>query len=279
MAKGIKIWTTDIKNCYVWTTPVKEVYVWTTKVRPSIKPITTSWIYHNATLWLISLSANGVSRTTIADKNLWATTVYNNWDTLSNSNCWNLYQWGNNYWFSRSGTPSTSSTVVNASSYWPWNYYSSSTFITWNRAWDNPANQNLRWDETDTNIARRWPCDEWFHIPTRWELDDFFTIWTNLWLRWTSSPSWLLTYAKMPIWWYRYSINANLETSLWAYWSSSPLISPYVKWNSFYMFISSSSANVWSSYYQPRCNWFSIRPFTNSPIQPREWWEWVKLNS
>jgi hypothetical protein len=42
----------------------------------------------------------------------------------------------------------TSSSQVNTTWYWPWNYYSSSTFITQSSRpfnWINPANNNLRW--------------------------------------------------------------------------------------------------------------------------------------
>lgn len=35
MAKGIKIWATDVKNIYIGSTACKEVFVWTTKVRPT----------------------------------------------------------------------------------------------------------------------------------------------------------------------------------------------------------------------------------------------------
>jgi hypothetical protein len=97
------------------------------------------------------LSSDWTEWITIADKNLWATTVYNKWDTLTSSNSWNLYQRWNNYWFSSTWTITTSSTRVDASNYWPWNYYSGSTFIAANSApwdWSSVDNPNLRWWET-----------------------------------------------------------------------------------------------------------------------------------
>lgn len=103
-----------------------------------------AWIYHNSTLWLLSISSDGDTRITIADKNLWATVVYNNWDTLSQNNCWKFYQRWNNYGFAHSWAGTTSSTQVDASAYWPWNYYSSSTFITWQPR-DTSDNYNLWW--------------------------------------------------------------------------------------------------------------------------------------
>jgi hypothetical protein len=110
-----------------------------------VQPITTAWIYHNPDLWLISLSSDWNIWITIADKNLWATQVYNDGDTLSQDNCGYYYQWWNNYWFPFTWSVTTSSTQVDVSTYWPWNYYSSSTFITYNWAWDTTDNWNLRW--------------------------------------------------------------------------------------------------------------------------------------
>ena len=116
----------------------------------------TAWIYHNSSLWLISISSDGTTWYTLADKNLWATTVYNDGNTLSEANCGKYYQWGNNYWFAWTWSVTTSTSQVNAGSYWPWNYYSSSTFIvrTWTpAAWDSSWNNNLRW-WVDWNIPK-----------------------------------------------------------------------------------------------------------------------------
>lgn len=105
-------------------------------------------IFWHSWLWLISIIYSS-NKITIADKNLWATTVYNNWNALSQSNCWTYHQWWNNYWFAWTGSISTSWTKVNASNYWPWNYYSSGTFIYSNswapNDWSTVQNDNLRW--------------------------------------------------------------------------------------------------------------------------------------
>mgnify|MGYP003302322013 CR=1 FL=1 len=117
-----------------WTT----LYAWTWD----------AWIFHDSGNGLISLSSDGVNWITIADKNLWATTVWNNWDTLNQNNCWYYYQRWNNYGFPRTWSVTTSWTQVDASNYWPWNYYSNSTFITWNVSpydWSSVQNDNLRW--------------------------------------------------------------------------------------------------------------------------------------
>jgi len=107
----------------------------------------SAWIFWNQTDWLISITSNWTTGYTIQDKNLWATTVYNWWDTLTQANMWKMYQRWNNYWFPSTWGVSVSSTLVNASTYWPWNYYESSTFTCWYNPfiWDSSYNDNLRW--------------------------------------------------------------------------------------------------------------------------------------
>lgn len=107
-------------------------------------------IFWSSTDWLISLSSDWTTWITILDKNLWATTVWNSWDTLSEANCGKYYQWWNNYWFNWNWTATTSTTLIDASTYWPWNYYESSTFILWWSLstpynWSISNNPNLRW--------------------------------------------------------------------------------------------------------------------------------------
>lgn len=105
-------------------------------------------IFHNSTLWLISISSDWTHWITITDKNLWATTVYNDGDTLSEANCGKYYQWWNNYGFAWTGSVTNSSSQVDTTGYWPWNYYSGSTFIysMVMQDWSNPWNDNL-WGE------------------------------------------------------------------------------------------------------------------------------------
>ena len=107
-----------------------------------------AWVYHHITDWLISISSDWTNWITIADKNLWATTVYNDWDTYSEANCGKYYQRWNNYGFAFTWTLTTSTTKIDAQNYWPWNYYSGDIFITASknpRTWDSSNNDNLRW--------------------------------------------------------------------------------------------------------------------------------------
>lgn len=101
-------------------------------------------IYWNQSVGLISISGDGAIWFTIQDKNVWATVVYNSVDALTEANCGTFFQRWNNYWFPYSGTVTTSSTQVDASGYWPNNYYSSSTFITGGGDWSSVENDDLR---------------------------------------------------------------------------------------------------------------------------------------
>lgn len=122
-------------------TPVIPDSNWTTLYQGTW----SAWIFRNSSLWLISVNWGWQTWFTIMDKNLWATTIYNDGDTLSQANCWNYYQRWNNYGFPWTWSVTTSSTQVDASGYWPWNYYSSSTFITMNDDWSSVQNDNLWW--------------------------------------------------------------------------------------------------------------------------------------
>jgi hypothetical protein len=107
----------------------------------------SAWIFHNADLWVISVT-NGTDKSiTMYDKNVGATTVYNSWDTLVKANMWRFFQWWNYYWFPATWTISnTSSTAVNTTWYGGDNPYSSSTFIITTNSWSDPTNDNLRTD-------------------------------------------------------------------------------------------------------------------------------------
>lgn len=222
------------------------------------------WIYHNSNLWLISLSSDWETWITIADKNLGATTIYNDGDTLSEANSGKYYQWGNNYGFPFSWSVTTSSTQVNAQNYWPWNYYNSSTFITW-VAWDSSNNANLWWWTTWTVEAMQWPCPNGFHIPSSNELSQLLSILTSLGL--PSNYSTIKTYLKMPpTWWRDIDGNTSLQNSRWFYWASTIYDNNQA----------SLLVSTWWSLrveYNAKWLWVCVRPFKNVAVQP----SWTKL--
>ena len=235
----------------------KKIYI-----RVEAQPITTPWIYHNSDLWLISLSSDGSNWLTIADKNLWATQVYNSGDTLSEANAGKYYQWGNNYWFPFTWSVTTSSTQVNASTYWPWNYYNSSTFITTSPR-DSSGNANLWWWTTWTNEAMQWPCDTWFHIPTKDEWQDVINAWITMgaWVsNWYAN---FVSYLRTPLAWGLFNWSPSLRDSYWYYWVSQQYNTQYA-----YRLDVDVNPKIDVQSYAWKNAWFSIRPSKNDAVQP-----------
>ena len=183
-----------------------------------------TWIYHNTTLWIISISSDWQNWITISDKNLWATTVWNRWDTLSEANCGWYFQWGNNYMFPFTWSVNTSWSQVDASNYWPWNYYSSSTFITWNQRWDTTDNWNLRWWVTNWT---RWYPDMKLH----WAIQTFHRERPYEWKPWVST----IAYYKFE-WdakdysWNSHNLTTNNVTFVTNSWISKTVA--YFNWTS-----------------------------------------------
>jgi hypothetical protein len=239
-----------------------------TQVRPSKQPITTPWIYHNSDLWLISLSSDWTTWLTIADKNLWATQVYNSWDTLSEANCGKYYQRWNSYWFAWTWSITTTSSTTSAWSYWPWNYYNYSTFrAIGDGRWDISENNNLRWDTTNTVEARQWPCSTWYHVPSKSDFENLINMWSNMWA-WIYEGTWdgMRNYLKMPYVWNRQNGNASLsmQWTQWRYFSSTPDDTGY---NAYNLFIRTDVKwiRLLNNY---RALWVSIRPFKNEAVKP-----------
>lgn len=231
-----------------------------------------SGIYWNSTDGLISVvSSNDII--TITDKNLGATTVYNNWDTLSEANCWKFYQWGNIYGFPWTWATSTSATKINVSSYWPWNYYNSSTFrtVTASYSWGvydyfyyTSNNANLWGDTTNTNEARKWPCDTWWHIPSENELQSITNILSNMWV---TDYFWVL---KLPCCW-------RLVWNTWARIDNSNIIWLWSSWQDIIpgsdliggcRLRLNSTGSVSKIDWEVPSAWYSIRPFKNEPVMP-----------
>ena len=124
------------------------------------------------TAWILEISWDD-KKIFILDRNLWATTTWDLTSALPTS-YWYYFQWWNNYWFSPMSNIITWSQKIDCSWYGPNNplynnvliygYYGSSDYcLSWN--------DNLWWNTTNTNEARRWPCPENFHIPTSEEVN------------------------------------------------------------------------------------------------------------
>ena len=230
----------------------KKIYI-----RVEAQPITTSWIYHNSDLWLISLSSDGSNWITIADKNLGATQVYNDGDVLSEANCGKYYQWGNNYWFPYTWATSIQWAQINASTYWPNNYYSNFVWVNYTWSWDSSDNQDLRWETTNTLVARRWPCDEGYHIMSESEMVAFISAYKAI--TWDNNFANAWDNLMLPL---SYRTIANvLDTTEWDYWCSTP-------YNSYWRCLTFTWAySVWNNI-RYKSYWHHIRPFKNDAVQP-----------
>lgn len=279
-------------------TPIIPDSSWTTLYDWS-SIATGAWVFYNATDGLISVSWDWQTWYTIQDKNLWATTVYNQWDTETDANCGYFYQRGNNYGFAHSGTITTSTTQVDASSYWPGNYYSSSTFITRSESpydWSSVENDNLRWWVTWVQSwykllhkefyldysAMRGPCPEGYHIPLNTERQAVYNIWTALWW-WASAWNDFLNALKMPKIWHLINQNGTVvdRDNYWDYWSSAPSYTTTVNNVSFYMHAyNNNSINPQDSLVRP--NGMCLRAFKDEPVVPnstRTMLYWISLTS
>ena len=261
------VWEDTPRKVFLWDAPYSKVFVWDKQVRPSSQPITEIWIYWSESLWVISFQTSAWNGISIADKDLWATTVL--WQG-------NWYQWGNNhpreYWVN---PISTSTTLVNASAYWPWNYYNSSTFIINNEYWDSSINNNLWWWTTNTYEARRWPCVEWWHIPS---LADFTTL-VNAISSITWSVNWtkITNYCKLKNMYTIVGITWEWATAWW--WNgilSSDVIYVSGKYRQRLLYVSWNSYNATNEHFS-KWNWWQYRAFSNIFIQPTT--SRIKLNS
>lgn len=108
-----------------------------------------NWAYvaENTTLGLISLH-NGTAGVTIANKNVWATVVYDG-STRDATTTGTYFQRGNNYGFTYNEAPaSTTSTQVDTSSYSDSTYSSSICYVGDQQDWSTANNANLWWATT-----------------------------------------------------------------------------------------------------------------------------------
>lgn len=252
-------------------------------------------IYHDLTNWLFVVKCNRtfnysywesgtqITLTTdteyqMSDKNVWASTIWNYWDTVTTANGWNLFQWGNNYPFEIWRTWWVSSTHIDVSEYSWQNPFSSSTYIYWDlwgssgwyKTWMEPVNKDLWWDITNTNIARKWPCSNWFHIPIRFEWAAVMSIW--IYVSWINTS---ITELQLSIntanidkfvedfhlpycWWLNYEwvwgTWFNYWTSSWQPWAEANAYSLSIYNRTYWIESLHSSNAVWT---------FAIRPFKN----------------
>lgn len=278
---AIKINWKDLQKRIINGKEVEKVILNWVQIWPESSPVIVwAWSYWNQSLGLISVSADGTNWTTVADKNLGASNARQDWATLGEINCGSYFQRWNNYFFPWTGDVTYNSDyTVNISNYWPDNYYSWSTF-SWKRNWwiEDPRwnwgrAENLRGYTTGTNVARKWPCATWFHIPT---LNEFINLCAVFWWlqNYGSNGPTIRAWLLLPFAWTRSS--ANHAPTQWQ-GSNTTLrtCDYYMSSNTSYsncVVINNDTYNNISLPNQSINIWASIRPFKNEPVVPDSTW-------
>jgi len=253
---------------------------------------------------------------TIQDKNLWAENL---WET------WLYYQWWNNNWtkenskvsdkllkrdekYDNNGYDGDRNDFIRLHPDMDWNKY----YDIWdkNENWEFVYYDNLRWGWLDNEISsekskgynhkkhisenilgRKWPCEEWFHIPSAWEMNELLYLYFSsydiddeleIWDGWNHLYTRAYEYNNT---WYNEQFTKDLmlpksyikgydsgkvkynwkddDYYTYNYWTSSP--TPFINnemfdWSSFAFFI-----GKWWIYHLsfPRAEWLQIRCFKN----------------
>lgn len=266
---AIKVNWQDLQARYINGQSIGKVMLNWQQIRPTVippQPI-TAWVYWNSTLWLISLSKNWTTWITMADKNVWASTVYapdkfSLLEPITSSNSWTYHQWGNNYWFPYTWSVTTSASTVDVTWYGQWNYYNSSTFIT-TSPWFTWTSSGL-W-------SGQWPCPAWYHIGTYNDWSDVQSILRTLYHTWPYYDSpWdipqniLHTYfLKLPYGWKRVYSTSDVDGQ-WDYW--------YYNLQAYRM--GQYGTVLWGTNIDDTkpSDWWFARPFLDTPVEPDSTW-------
>lgn len=180
---------------------------------------------------------------TIQWKNVWATTTWA-WPSAPDTSYWNYYQrWDN--------TPRTEAN-------WLTNY--------------SPSNDAWWWGEDNNGLVypveneseRQWPCDPWYHVPSKWEWYALMDMWAGSSTNWMlfSNVSQFYTDFQIPFAGYRYGDGSLYDQGDYAnLWSSSPYVGDE---NARYFRMFEYDANAKS--YDRRTVGFPVRCFKDSAL-------------
>lgn len=155
-------------------------------------------IIHNEDEWIITIYTWDYSYwITIQDKNLWAAKVWDNW---------NYYKWWYNIPIVVEDKDDTE--YGNENSWW----------------WGSDNEENNYWYDKINHVVtnatnRKWPCPEWYHIPSRWEWIELVNIYNII----KNDGGVFYNDLKLPLAWHVHIPwwQIQFERSAWAYHSSS----------------------------------------------------------
>lgn len=248
--------------------------------------------------WWLEFSDDKWNVIRLLDRNLWATKSGISCTAGDSWACGYHYQWWNNHWFAMNfnrddsfpngeSYKEWSEAKIDASGFGPWNYYDNDIYITdLNREkeweWSIKNNDNLWWWDkdftafwlpTDRDITDlRWPCPEWYHVPSIWEWNKLFILRYN-WKKWWNlenniyqqvTEPWIWTEFsedfKIPFAWLRGKNEPVVYKLDQAYlWSATPN-TPYA----YRLNFSENYIKLYTSY--ARNEWLSVRCFYDSNI-------------
>ena len=231
-----------------------------------------AWIFWKEDLWLVTIS-DWFNYMTIADKNLWAEAVRLGGDSkLTDAYYGDIFQRWNNFAFTSDENWQLWywEEAIDASWYWPGNYYSSSTYV-WRVEdpveaceWDSSHNTNLRWWDVWNAPAQKELKNAyiWEYVPpylcftantagSTVQLKKFgsptsVTLETSTdWVNWTTYTIWD-TITLSNIWDFVFFRNTSETDTLFSLWYSS----------NFYSFVMTGSiAWSWDVSYLLNKNW------------------------
>ncbi len=121
---------------------------------------------------------------TLQDKNLWANNVWETWDYYQ---YWNNQPWNNededtkNIW---ANYPSDS--------YWDNRWWQSDTFYIGPDG--TIAGYDMYKHIARFVLDRKWPCNEWYHIPSAWEWSELIKLWCeqHSWCVYSENSEWFI---------------------------------------------------------------------------------------
>lgn len=180
--------------------------------------------------------------------NIW-NMLQSNKEKCNSEYIWAYFQWWNNFAFKPEKTPITTNTKVSTTWYWNWIFYENDKFITVadeNSSWSSGDVKPLWWADWENQQNKRWPCANWYHIPTWWDSWEWWRIINILWV-WNDSAK-LREKLLLPALGYRYFSNWTLSSVWveWTYWSSSESSGKYsyLQFLSSYSYINSTSSKL-----------------------------------
>ena len=213
------------------------------------------------------------------DRNLWATSN----DINSPTSYGQYFQWWNNYWFpSNTWAIKTTNKRTNVSSYKPssfsngiffnWEYWEWISYDTVDWVWENlwwwwtDSRENNFWIDTITSDSvkqRKWPCPEWYHVPSLWE-------WWQLLAYWLEDFEWAIKDKKCvsddPLCYKRLVYNDVCKEQRAAELFANLFKLPQAWQLIFYNFYRSPGFYFWTSSYRFQFEWADLSQGSFSPL-------------